>query len=156
MFHVDPVFSVSCSALHPLFFFTPYSHCFCWLSLSLCDYFVAKLEPAVHVSSCVQAPSLAAQHTQSFPQVPLPSSLPLGLLAGICNRVACQSVRLGILKISSSSPSFISIRCCINNIQPSIHPKMIIRMIEDVPITNAWIRFDLIKPFLMNPIQWQL
>lgn len=80
---------------------TPYSHCFRWLSLSLRDYFVAKLEPAVGVSSCVQAP-------QSFPQALQPSSLPLGLLVGMCNRVTCQSVRLAILPLalflSLSSP----------------------------------------------------
>lgn len=93
MSHVDRVFFCFLFCPTPSLLPTPYSHCFCWLSLSLCDYFVAKLEPAVHVSSCVQAPSLAAQHSQSFPQVPQPSSLPLGLLAGICNRVACQSVR---------------------------------------------------------------
>lgn len=141
MFHVDPVFFCFLFCPTPSLLPTPYSHCFCWLSLSLCHYFVAKLELAVHVSSCVQAPSLAAQHSQSFPQVPQPSSLPLGLLAGICNRVACQSVRLGILKISSSSPSFISICCCINNIQPSIHHKMMTCITEDVPIPNAWTRF---------------
>ncbi|XP_075891917.1 unconventional myosin-XVIIIa isoform X13 [Nelusetta ayraudi] len=46
--------------------------------------FNAPLEPAVGVSSCVQAP-------QSFPQALQPSSLPLGLLVGMCNRVTCQS-----------------------------------------------------------------
>lgn len=91
-FHVD---LVSFSLLS-----MPYSHCFCWLSLSLCDCFVAKLEPAVSVASYVQAPSTAAPQPQGSLQVPQPSSLPLGLLAGICTRVACRSVRLGIRQTS--------------------------------------------------------
>ncbi|XP_028276195.1 unconventional myosin-XVIIIa isoform X9 [Parambassis ranga] len=50
--------------------------------------FNAPLEPAVTVSSSVQAPAPAAPQPLHVPQ---PSSLPLGLLAGICTRVACQS-----------------------------------------------------------------
>lgn len=61
----------------------PYPNCFCWLWLSLCGCFVAKLEPAVSVSSSVQAPASAAPLPQGPLQVPQPSSLPLGLLTGI-------------------------------------------------------------------------
>lgn len=76
-----------------------YSLCLCWLSLSLCGCFVVKLEPAVSVPSCIQAPpSPASPQPQGPLQVPQPSNLPLGLLAGICSRVACQSVRLAILQ----------------------------------------------------------
>lgn len=91
----------------------PYSHCFCWLSLSLCGCFVAKLEPAVSVSSSVQAPASAAQQPQCSLQVPQPSSLPLGLLAGFCTRVACWSVRaqnpsnFSPFPFSAVSPAFV-------------------------------------------------
>ncbi|XP_056296623.1 unconventional myosin-XVIIIa-like isoform X4 [Pseudoliparis swirei] len=50
-----------------------------------------ELELAVSVSSSVQAPAPVATHTQGLLQVPQPSSLPLGLLAGVCARVTCQS-----------------------------------------------------------------
>ncbi|XP_035535613.1 pollen-specific leucine-rich repeat extensin-like protein 2 isoform X1 [Morone saxatilis] len=56
-----------------------------------------ELEPAVSVPSSVQAPAPAAPQPQDCLQVPQPSSLPLSLLAGICTRVACRSVRPGIL-----------------------------------------------------------
>lgn len=93
-FHFDLVFFfLSFSILLSV----PYSYCFCWLWLSLCGCFVAKLEPAVSVSSSVQAPALAAPLPQGPLQVPQPSSLPLGLLTGICNCVDCESVRPGIL-----------------------------------------------------------
>nr|XP_046244062.1 unconventional myosin-XVIIIa isoform X11 [Scatophagus argus] len=53
--------------------------------------FSTPLEPAVTVSSCVQAPPPVAPQPQGPLQVPQPSSLPLSLLAGICTHVACRS-----------------------------------------------------------------
>lgn len=72
-----------------------YSYCFCWLSLSFCGCFVAKLEPAVNISSSVQTPVALWPH--DTPQVLQPSSLPLGPLVEICTCVINQSVRPAIL-----------------------------------------------------------
>lgn len=64
-----------------------YSHCICWLSLSLCGCFVAKLEPAVSVSSDFQAPAPATLQPQGSLQVQQLSCLLLGHLAGICTQL---------------------------------------------------------------------
>ncbi|XP_068568631.1 unconventional myosin-XVIIIa isoform X1 [Cebidichthys violaceus] len=53
--------------------------------------FSAPLELPVTVSSSAHAPTPAAPLSQGLLQVPQPSSLPLGLLAGVCARVTCQS-----------------------------------------------------------------
>lgn len=141
-FHIDLVF----------FFFPTFScllslsqtHCFGWLSLSRCGCFVAKLELAVSVSSSVQAPAPVATHTQGLLQVPQPSSLPLGLLAGVCARVTCQSVRPGILL---TFPFWlISHVCSISNICIKLWP---IQQVEQgliksastiIIIDNMWIK----------------
>lgn len=77
-----------------------------WLSLSLCGFLVAKLELAVSVSSSVKAPIPAAPQPHGSLQVLQSSSPPMGLLAGICTRVACWSVRP---KIPSNFLLFFSI-----------------------------------------------
>lgn len=113
-------YSVSCSSPHPLCSSCRTHTAFAGLSLSLCDYSVAKLEPVVAVTSCGQAP-------QSFPQAPQSSSLPLGLLVGMCNRVTCQSVRLAILSLSAfSSPTCFLFYLHMNKVQTLIHHKKMV------------------------------
>lgn len=103
---------------------------FAGLPLSLCDYPVAKLEPAVDVTSCVQAP-------QSFPQAPQSTSLPLGLLVGMCNRVTCQSVRLAILSLGPLFPDVLYVLFA--NFNPL--QKDGIDNIHDVGVLGSWTRF---------------